>query len=294
MALHERVLLATDLSARSDRALDRAIMLAKRERSELAVLHVIEPVQGNRYYPRQQPFDALAAIVRAQLAHDLGECASTATIRIEEGEPAEVIERVVREQASTLLVVGVARVERLGRFVLGQTVERLVRAVDVPLLIVTDRPRARYQRVGVAADFSTVSRQSLELALHLFPEQAITVFHAYQPLAMYGASDTSSHHAQFREMADSDFSAWLAAANVTPEMRRRVRPKLELGDPVKALRAAVEEGAFDLVVIGTKGRGRLFEFFIGSTAKRLLAELPCDALFIRESQLAGATPAPAE
>jgi nucleotide-binding universal stress UspA family protein len=38
------------------------------------------------------------------------------------------------------------------------------------------------------------------------------------------------------------------------------------------------------VVIGTRGRGRIFEFFIGSIAKQILAELPGDALFVREAK----------
>ena len=80
MAFHDRILLATDLSARSDRAMDRAMMLAKREGAELVVLHVLEPVPGNRYHPRTQPLPHLAEIAHAQLLHDLGECASTAKV----------------------------------------------------------------------------------------------------------------------------------------------------------------------------------------------------------------------
>lgn len=42
------ILLATDLSARSDRAQDRAMLLMKQYGSELVVLHVLEPTQKNR------------------------------------------------------------------------------------------------------------------------------------------------------------------------------------------------------------------------------------------------------
>ncbi|MGE0395147.1 MAG: universal stress protein [Kofleriaceae bacterium] len=288
MALHERILLATDLNARSDRALDRAVMIAKREDASLVVLHVVEPIPGNPLHEQRQLATTHAAIVRAQLEQDLGECAKRTTVRIEMGDPAEVIDRVAKDEQSTLLVVGVSRVERFGRFVLGQTVERLVRGVEVPLLIVTDRPRRPYERVGVAADFSPVSRQSLELALHLFPDQRITVFHASQPLATYGASDPAAYREQFRAVSRSEFDSWLAKTDLGAEARERVDVRIETGDPARALREAVEQGAFDLVVIGTKGRGRIFEFLLGSVAKDLLAQLPCDALFVRESQLPGA------
>lgn len=283
MALHDRILLATDLSARSDRALDRAMLLARRDGASLVVLHVVEPTPGNRYYPRTQPLPTLAAAARAQLLHDLGDCADKSEVRIEEGDPAEVIERVARELAATVVVVGVARTERLGRFTLGSTVERLVRGVQMPLLIVTERPRGPYQRVCVTVDFSPVSRETLELAFALFPEQRITAFHAYQPLASYGASDVESHRAQFRELAEAQLAAWLDTTVPSPATRSLVTRRLALGNPALALRDAATSDAFDLVIVGTRGRGRLFELFIGSVAKQILSELPCDSLFVRES-----------
>lgn len=284
MALHDRILLATDLSARSDRALDRATMLARRDGAELTLVHVIERTPSNRYFPRSRRLSDLAAVARGQLVHDLGPCASNYTVRIEEGDPAESIERVTREQSATLVVVGVARTERLGRFVLGAAVERLVRGLDVPLLIVTDRPRGPYARIAVAVDFSPVSGPLLELAATSFPEQRITVFHAYEPLASYAASDLELHREQFQEIAELDCAKWLAGVNLSAAARSRIDTRLELGEPASLLRNAAAQGVFDLVVVGTRGRGRVFEFFIGSVGKRILAELPCDALFVRGSR----------
>lgn len=284
MPLHDRILLATDLSARSDRAMDRAIMLAKREGAEMVALHVLEPTPDNRFYPRTRPLSDLAAIARAQVCHDLGECADEVQVRIEDGDPAEVIERVVREHQSTLVVVGVARVERLGRFTLGKTVERLVRSVEAPLLIVTDRPRGPYRRVCVAVDFTPVSAEALRLTAALFPDQRITALHGYQPLAKYGLSDAEKHAAQFREMAERELEEWLDQAGISAEVRELVDKRIELGDPSRAIRDAAANHDFDLVVIGTRGRGRISELLVGSVAKQILAELPCDALFVRQSK----------
>jgi nucleotide-binding universal stress UspA family protein len=282
MSLHDRILLATDLSARSDRALDRAMLLAARDGAELVVLHVLEPVAGSRYYPRTQPLPSLAGLVREQLVHDLGECAAEAQIRVEEGDPAEVIERVARELNATVVIVGVARVEWLGRFVLGATVERLVRAVEAPLLIVTARPRRPYERIVVGVDLSPVSAQTIRMMTSLYPEQRITAFHAFQPLT-YGSSNRELATAQSAEVAATKLDAWLATT-LSAEARARVVPRIEHGDPARLLREAAAHGAFDLVVLGTRGRGRIFEFFIGSVAKQILAELPCDALFVREAR----------
>ena len=258
------------------------MMLAARDGAELVVLHVLEPVAGSRYYPRTQPLPSLAGLVREQLVHDLGEGAANAQIRVEEGDPAEVIERVARELQSTVVVVGVARVEWLGRFVLGATVERLVRAVEAPLLIVTERPRRPYERIVVAVDFSPVSTQTIRMMTSLYPEQRITAFHAFHPLT-YGSSNSQLAMAQSAQVAETKFEAWLASTQLSAEARARVVRRIEHGDPARLLREAAAHGSFDLVVLGTRGRGRIFEFFVGSIAKRILAELPCDALFVREA-----------
>jgi nucleotide-binding universal stress UspA family protein len=41
------------------------------------------------------------------------------------------------------------------------------------------------------------------------------------------------------------------------------------------------------VVLGAQGRSALFEMFIGSVAKQIMAELPCDTLLVREPAAPG-------
>jgi nucleotide-binding universal stress UspA family protein len=263
------------MSARGDRALDRAIMLARGDASKLVVLHV-----NNDANKRVES-------IRSQLTYDLGRCA--AAIRIEEGDPVDVIHAVAREQASTLVIIGVTRSERLGRPTLGNTAEHLVRTVEQPLLLVTERPRIPYAKVAVAVDFSPLSMQSVVLAGRLFPQQPITVLHAFQPIAAYGAQDLQAHREGFRGAAEQSYADWLASDELPAATRQLLRPHIVLGEPATAVRNAVEAGEFDLVVLTTRGRGRIVEFFIGSVAKRMLAELPCDALLIRDTQLEAAT-----
>jgi len=278
MSLPEKILLATDLSARSDRALDRATMLAAREGSELIVLHVLDPALKDGYYSTRHTLPQLAVLARSHILIDLGSCANTATIRIEEGDPAAVIARVAREEACTLIVLGVARLEHFGRFVLGKTVERMLRIAETPLLIVTERPRAPYHRVAVAVDFSKISTKMLALTARLFPEQRLTLFHAYQPIGSF----RESRRAQYLAVAETDYKTWLAATGLPAATLSRIDARLELGDPALLIADTAARNEVDLVVLGTRGLRRIFKFFIGSVTKRILERLPCDALFIRE------------
>jgi len=68
---------------------------------------------------------------------------------------------------------------------------------------------------------------------------------------------------------------------LSDEVRGRMKVLVEYGKPEAMLRRYVEETGIDLVVLGSHGRSKAFEAFIGSTAARLLAELHSDMLVVR-------------
>ena len=127
-----RILVATDLSARCDRALDRAVELASTWGAELFVLHALE--QPEDFYESEwerrlpswrRPLDP-AVLVEEQIRQDLLPSTSKFPTIVEKGEPTDAITRVAQTRAFDLIVTGLARDETLGRFRLGGTVERLL------------------------------------------------------------------------------------------------------------------------------------------------------------------------
>jgi nucleotide-binding universal stress UspA family protein len=297
MRPEHKILLATDLSARSDRAMDRAALLAKQHGADLLVVHVLEPTedvlaaQAKRFSPL--PATArLVEIARRELCSELREAGDRVTLRIEEGDPPEVLLRIAREQGCDVIVTGVARNETLGRFTLGRTVDRLLRVSEVPLLIVTDRAREPYQKVVVAADFSAASRLALEAAVALFPNEQLSVFHAYDAPGAYALDNATHYRAQLRLTAYDDYNEFVKSLELPPETNSRLNLLLEWGDPDRLLRELAQTAAVDLVVLGTSGRGALLHALLGSVAKRILAILPCDALVVssRSAQAKAVTP----
>jgi nucleotide-binding universal stress UspA family protein len=268
----ERILVATDLSAHGDRALDRAIALARDRGAHLVVLHVLETF----------PLADHAAMLRRDISADLG-ATTSATIRIERGDPAEVIERVAAEERCHIIVVGASRSPHAGARSLGRTTRRLLRRAEVPVLIASERPRGPYGKVAVAADFSDVTAVSAVIAAAVFPRQPITLIHAYQPLT-YGHPGRPDGHvdrAQSIEYGHALFEQWLAASGIATGIKARLHVEIELGDPVDVLHEAAAQHAFDVLVVGTRGHGWLFELLLGSVARRIVAELSCDVLFVR-------------
>ncbi len=282
----QAILLATDLSARSDRALDRAISLAKRWNAHLTVLHVLDEAASPR-----DPMDPLSSwrrptepldMARKNLLIDLGGLAETATVLIDQGDTIESIMRVANADNSQLIVIGVARNELLGQLVLGRTVNRLLRRSHVPLLVVKERARSAYRHIVVATDFSESSRHALVTAMHFFPEETLTVFHAYDPPMSGLMSDASAYRREYRNIAEQDCNAFLRDTDKFENQRHPPHVLIEYGAPNHLLHDYVVGNSVDLVVVGTHGRSAIFDALIGSVAKRILEDVPCDILVVRE------------
>lgn len=288
MEAPRKILLATDLSARSDRAMDRAAILMRQFGAELVVVHVLEQsakfdaVRRKRFSQSFHPNAQLIETARRQLCDDLRNMGDRVALRIEDGVPPEIILQLAKAEGCDFIVTGVARNETFGRLTLGKTVDRLLRASELPLLIVTDKARAPYRSIIVAADFSGASRQALEASAVLFPEQKITVFHAHGAPALYAASDLERHVEQWRLAAHADYLAFVRSADIHDEARARLGVAIEWGDTSRLVRELVQTTDADLVVLGTRSRGRLLHALVGSVAQKIATSLPCDALLIPE------------
>jgi nucleotide-binding universal stress UspA family protein len=231
---------------------------------------------------RVRPGTEAAALASSELRRDLQAAGASADIRIGEGDPAEVILSVARDEGCALIVTGVARNETLGRFSLGATVDQLLRAADVPVLVVTARARAEYRRVVVAIDLSSASQGALQVAAAWFPTQRLAVVHAYQAPGSYAVGDVAQHREDYAAVARADAEQFLVSSGLSDEARARVELHVEAGHPAQTVRELVQREAADLVVLGTRGYGAFVEFFMTSTAKRIAMGLSCDALVVRD------------
>jgi nucleotide-binding universal stress UspA family protein len=286
-----RILLATDLSARGDRALERAITIAKRWHAQLFILYVFEEIgddapTGASHIPSWPgPRDAVEIAkhrIRRGLRMDLGDAVQNATVLIEEGKPIDVIERVAMTRDIELILTGVAREGLFAHrpVTLGVTVERLLRRSPVPLLIVRNRARAPYQHIVVAVDFSDASAEALRAALRFFPTQSFHLLHAFDIPYLSFMEDEERCAAEYRNGHMRDLDAFLDSLMLEEGDRRRLIPLIQRGQPERLLCEHVLAHDADLVVMGTHGRGVVYEALLGSTAKGILASLPCDALVV--------------
>jgi len=288
----KKILLATDLSPRCDRALDRAVALAAQWKSELVVLHALEKSE-----PRTLDKSGLPSwrcppdpvgFVRKQLLADVGTLVGRLTVLIDQGDPVEAVLRAADKEQCELIIIGTARNELLGRFSLGRTVDRLLRRARVPLLVVKTRPRRPYAQIVAATDFSDSSRHALEAAARFFPEQKLVVLHAYDPAAHGDTEDSLSYRHEYRETVRREYETFLEKVGKQPNWQE---PHLliEDGSPTLLLHDLVLAKDVDLIVLGSHGRSMLIEVLIGSVAKAILDGVPCDVLLVREARAGAVT-----
>ncbi|MEN1928224.1 universal stress protein [Luteimonas sp. MJ250] len=278
------ILLATDLDGRCDRALDRAVALAREWQAKLVVLTVVEPAPApppQRRDQAQSPHASNAALrAAARLRRDVGPVADEVQLEllIREGQVGSCVDSVAMETGCSLVVTGIAHDALFGRHLLGSTVTWLSRHGHLPLLVVRDRARAPYARMVVASDFSPSSARALDVARCFFPEAATSLFTAFE-LPYLGLRDGDRarsvgdvHEATLQKARD--FLAAQGHAGIPVAAAH--------GDAAARLAEHAMASDADLVVVASHGRSALFHLLIGSVAREILDASPCDTLLVPE------------
>jgi nucleotide-binding universal stress UspA family protein len=273
-----RILAATDLTERSERALGRAMRLRDQFDAQLTVLHVVEEELPERIAKRR------AADARQLIATQLRNLAPAASLKataveIAVGVDYAAIIRRVNELDAELTVLGTHRESPWRDLFLGSTIERVLRRGDTPILTVKDEARSDYRRVLVAVDFSVYSRLALEFAARLVPGGEFLVLHAYDlPFADF-LPDVQTRHVDLLEGEIREQMASLLRG--LPAGQSEVTSEVRLGEVVPVVEAATAGFRPDLLVVGTHGRTGVAHAILGSIAGRLLRRPRCDVLAVR-------------
>ena len=148
-----RVLCATDLLNRSDRAVSRADAIARELGAQLLLLHVVDTT-GSALDTRRR--DARARSILNAQARKLARSGNGAHVSVRAGRPQQIIADVAIKWDADLIVLGPYR-RRFGDSFRGTTAERVIRIADRPVLVVNRDSSDPYAQVLLAADRSRMS-----------------------------------------------------------------------------------------------------------------------------------------
>lgn len=281
MVTLSRILIATDLSARSDGALERAIALAREHRAKLSVTHIVDENLPAKIADRLR--DSAEQVIQETLASIPTSAEIDFTVSVTFGRAYESILRASENTDAELIVLGVHREDAFKYLFRGTTAERVIRIGDRLVLVVTERVKGKYRRVLIGVDFSVYSRHAIEFAPKFVPGGEFHLVHAYHvPFNgfLYGGDTQVSkkHEEQMKQIVAEEFSAFLPTADT-----KIPRPNLIMQEGVVqlVLREAVDQVAPDLPVVGTHGRTGVAHALLGSVAEDVLLNPPCDVLAIK-------------
>lgn len=277
------ILIATDLSGRSDKALARGLLLATAYGASVRVVHVVDDDQPKSLVEEEaaRAADLIEAMVKPMV--DRLKIA-TPEIEIWRGLAAVAIAKLAAETKPDLLVMGAHRRQLLRDVFVGTTVERVIRTCERPVLMVNLDADVPYRKALAAVDLSQHSIDALKFASRVgfLGCEKLAIVHAFIPLAdglmRYADVEKSKIDEYVESIADDAHKALVHM--LSEEGLARLDPEVivEEGDPVGVIKSAVERLNPSLVVLGTRGQTGLKQMLIGSVANAVLRDLECDLL----------------
>ena len=279
----DRLLLATDFSTRSDRALRRAALIADKSGAAITLLHVIDDDQPKYLIDRHHQAAAmlLEDAVKTIRQFDRVE----ADMNIMTGDVASSIVQVAEEIDAAMIVVGPYR-RKLKNIFIGTTAERTIERSDRPVLMANGIPSGVYERTFLALDLDDASRSAVRAAraLGVIEGTVVTAMHAFDAPAAgmmrraMEVPDAIDHYVAGEEaQARPKVEEFLAELDVRPELLL-LRPIEAV--PAQSILACAEAENAELVVVGTNRRRGAERLLLRSVATEILRQADCDVLVV--------------
>jgi nucleotide-binding universal stress UspA family protein len=292
-----KILCPVDFSDYSQRALRHAFAIARRNHSELTVLHVEDVLlAAARAEARlHAPFIG-SAESELRTFVDETERSAVGNVKpvIQSGHAVDCIIEQARRDSTDLIVIGTRGRSGLARAVLGSVAERVL--TEARCAVLTVPPAAQgaamedlvpFDPILCASDFSASCRKALSLALSMAQESnaRLILLHALQ----VPVSDLGLMPLQPIIVDPIDRTEWrrLALARLQAGLpygaKSRCRPEtlVTTGRPAETIVRVAQEEHVGVVVMGVHSRGAIDRMLFGSTSREVIHSVRCPVLSIR-------------
>jgi nucleotide-binding universal stress UspA family protein len=282
------ILVGTDFSPASDRALDYALSLAQRYDARIILAHVITAGTDAMLAPEIAANTRETAFGAAQ--EEMGQVLISGKLRgvhhetvIEEGVLWPTLEALITRYKADLVVVGTHHLKGLKKMLLGSGAEQIFRQAKCPVLTVGPAteggaPReGEFKRILFATDFGAGAEREAAFAFSLAQEHQanVTLLHVVSRVEDYSepglASKNEAVSHELAELIPAGSGLWCK-----PEIR------MQVGEPVEEILRAAKDVKADLIVIGAKHKkGLAAGHTLHTVAYQLAGAAPCPVLTVR-------------
>jgi nucleotide-binding universal stress UspA family protein len=282
------ILVATDFRPASEEAADVAVQLASKFGSRLTLLHVLEPMP---HWPvALHELRERATGILGKLAERLrDQKVEVVELSIVIGSIADTIVQKAEEIDADLIVMGAGELSRFERYSVGPVATAVTEHASQPVLAVRPGgPAARFRNVLCPIDQSGTAVRGLRNAIRLaraFAGQLVVLTVVPEVTAMFAAATTGQFadaKTKYQDQWRSEFEKVLAHSDLKDVT---VAKEVRLGKPHLQIVDAAREHMTDAIVMGATGRTGLARVLIGSTTRRVLEQLPCSLLTVKQEDV---------
>ena len=287
----QNILVLTDFSACSQKALLYAANIARRHNSKLTLLHMVAPQFS--LVPQQARRDEALRAALSEMKQFHADLVSHGVLRdshyqllVRQGKSWNVISRILRLQGTDLVVMGTRGRTGLKKFILGSFAEGFFRKAPCPVLTVgpgiPDQEVSQSPRhILFPTDESHASKAAEPYAFQLGrgPGVQLTQLRVvHGGLLANGKSSVNKRlrHARERVYATGLYAAWREGGttpNVVAEIGPKVKTILRVGDRTDA----------DLVILGIAKANDDPEIFGWADAYQVVCSAHCPVLTVRHT-----------
>jgi nucleotide-binding universal stress UspA family protein len=270
--------LAKDFRQSSQDAAQVAARLAAAFESRVTVFHVVERFPTWPMTP-QEHHDRFIQELKEQNV-------DVTDVVIGVGPPADTIVRKAQELDVDLILMGAGERDPRQRFALGPVAQAVVELASQPVLIVKPgEPQAAFRRILCPVDQSPMSGRGLRNAIRLARAcggEVVVVTVVPEVTWLSAAVETGELRdakAEYDKKWRQEFERFLAGI---PTHDVKATPEVRHGAAHEQIVAAAREHGADVIVMGATGRTGLVRMLLGSTTRRVLEQLPCSLLIVKD------------
>lgn len=295
----KHILVATDLSEKSDFAVSRAIEIAEKTKANLTILHVVQKMYLDNILDNTLkkilPYSLWITTeeYKEQLMQEKFSSLSKKNINIKcafisTGKPPIKILQYAKKNKADLLIIGAHGKYSIRDTFVGTTAEYIVKKTKCPVLIVKTSPNKPYKKILLPVDFSNPSKNALTYSLQLFPTSSLKLIH----VGDYQYEELLKREKKAEEMSKTQINKMRKAILFYLEKKMKQFTKghgkqvnkhpfsIILGYPGPTILNEAKKFNPDLIIMGTQGHGRIHYLFIGSVANWVLTETDKDILLV--------------
>ena len=264
-----KMLVAIDGSMYSDYALNIAVKIAEKFYSKLDLVHIS--------HPSQEPHTDDVLSERVEFAKERN--LTPNAIRIESNDPSSEILKLADSGSYDLVVMGSRGLSGLKSALMGSVSSKVAKEAKCSVLVVKTRISTT-PKILLGYDGSPESKKALDVAADIGSKlkaevDTLSIFSVPISPEAYIGVEIDKWEKQMNEELDE------AVKKIT-EMGISSKGKVqEHANIPLAIVSEAERGSYDLIVVGSRGMGRLRSLFLGSVASGIANNSKTNVLIVR-------------